>query len=134
MNEKTKRTNQRHTMKSTLNKRRPALRFERETPLGVEPLSPEPFRGVFETELERLKEQLLRETLDETGRDRAELSAPLRRASNEAAALAWTTPFPLLLLPELFREKAEAARRYVRKQAVLRTNTKRRTPVIGQAA
>jgi hypothetical protein len=132
MNAKTK-TNQRNTMKTLRNKRRLALRFERATDLRLEPVAPVPFRGVIETDLEHLKERLLRETLEQTGGG-GEFNAPLRRASNDAAALAWTTPFPLLLLPELFREKAEAARRYARKQAALRANSKGRTPTMGQAA
>lgn len=33
----------------------------------------------------------------------------LRRAANEAAALALVTPFPLLVFPGLFQEKADKA-------------------------
>lgn len=82
------------------------------------PIPLAPFRGTQETELERLKTQLLKEWLADVASP--ELLAPVRRASHEAAALAWTTPFPLLLLPELFHEKAATACRYVRKQAALR--------------
>ncbi len=57
--------------------------------------------------LEKLKEQLFRE------KARAELDsdqlASLRRAAEEAAALAWGTAYPLLMLPELFAEKAAEA-------------------------
>jgi len=103
--------------------------FAPETRFAVFPVPAAPFRGTQETELDRLKNRLLRELL--AGATTAELYAPLRRASNEAAALAWTTPFPLLVLPELLREKAETARRYTRKQAAL---LKRNTPAMGQAA
>jgi hypothetical protein len=81
----------------------------------VEPAAP--FRATLESELERLKDRLLREWLATA--TAPEFNAPLRRASNEAAALAWTTPVPLLVLPELLREKAEAALRYVARQVAL---------------
>ena len=83
-------------------------RFEPETHFEVAPVPPVPFRGTQESELERLKDRLLREWLQQTPDE--ELYAPLRRAANEAAALAWFTPFPLLLFPALLEEKARAAR------------------------
>jgi len=69
----------------------------------------------LETQLERLKDQLLQESLRRL--ETPELSGPLRRAGNEAAALAWTTAYPLLVFPELFQEKALAARHYALRQA-----------------
>jgi hypothetical protein len=45
------------------------------------------------------------------------LNAPVRRAANEAAAIAWNTLFPLLVFPALFEEKAEAALHQARRQA-----------------
>ncbi len=104
-------------------------RFAPETRYAVVPVPAIPFRGTQVTELERLKNRLLRELLATAPSTR--LFAPLRRASNEAAALAWATPFPLLVLPELLREKAEAATLYARKQAAL---LKRSTPEMGWAA
>ena len=92
-------------------------KFAPETRFAVNPAPAAPFRGTAETELDRLKDRLLREWLNAA--PDPTLYAPLRRASNEATALAWATPYPLLFLPELFREKAEAARRYTRKQAAL---------------
>jgi hypothetical protein len=66
-----------------------------------------------------LKNQLLRNwlaKLTEPGRN-----SQVRSAANEAAALAWITPYPLLLFPELFEEKANAAlARAVRQQEILR--------------
>ena len=97
---------------------------------AVNPVPAAPFRSTHETELERLKNRLLRELI--ASALTPDLYAPLRRASNEAAALAWATAFPLLVLPELLREKAEAARHYTRKQASL---LKSKTPdMVGQAA
>jgi len=66
-----------------------------------------PFRAGQTTELERLKERLLGEFL-QSNTDPAQ-NTPLRRAANDAAALVWLTPVPLLLFPALFEEKARAA-------------------------
>ncbi len=79
----------------------PELRFE------VKPAPPAPFRARQEAELERLKARLVAEWLGACP-DR-QLDGRLRRAANEAAALAWVTRYPLLLFPALFEEKAEAA-------------------------
>lgn len=92
-------------------------RFGPETRFAVVPAPAAPFRRTHENALERLKGQLLRERLAAT--PVPEAFAPLRRASNEAAALAWASGYPLLLLPELFREKAETAVRYARRQTTL---------------
>jgi hypothetical protein len=111
-------------------RKRVEAHFAPETRFAVVPVAAAPFRGTLETELERLKERLLRQSLAETAD--ADGHALLRRASNEAAALAWTTAFPTLVLPELFREKAGAALRHVRKQAAL---LKRRVMAVnGEAA
>ena len=111
------------------NHRKVRTRFAPETRFDVPVPPAAPFRGTLETDLEQLKARLLRELLDSAAD--AVLHAPLRRATNDAAALAWTTPFPLLVLPELVREKAESARRYVQRQAAL---LKRAHPGMGRAA
>lgn len=82
-------------------------RFAPETRFDVRPAPPAPFRVLQETELERLKNRLLRERLATA---EPELNTPLRRAANEAAALAWITHVPLLVFPALFEEKAGTAR------------------------
>lgn len=89
--------------------------FEPETRFTLRPELTAPFRAIQETELERLRGRLLQNLLTET--PAAELNAPLHRAANEAAALAWLTPFPLLFLPVLFEEKAVDAKRRVNHQA-----------------
>jgi hypothetical protein len=61
-------------------------RFEPDTHFELAPVPPAPFRSTRETELERFKNRLLRELL--AGTDEPALYAPLRRATNEAAALA----------------------------------------------
>ncbi len=79
----------------------PATRFE------VKPSPPGPFRAQQEEQLERLKARLLAERLEARREPRFE--CPLRRAANDAAALAWVTRYPLLVFPALFEEKATAA-------------------------
>jgi len=76
------------------------------------------FRGTAENELERLKERLLAAELART--TSLEANVLLRRAANEAVSLVWLTPYPLLLLPALFAEKAQAARRHAGRQALIR--------------
>ena len=66
-------------------------------------------------ELERLKNQLLADRLESA--TELEANLPLRRAADEAAALAWVTAYPLLVFPALFDEKAEAAFARAERQA-----------------
>jgi hypothetical protein len=73
---------------------------------------------VVENELERLKERLLAAELKRT--ETLEANILLRRAANEAVSLVWLAPYPLLLLPALFAEKARDARRRVGRQALIR--------------
>jgi hypothetical protein len=67
---------------------------------------PVPFRAQAEDDLEKLKSRLLNDKLwaNETGA----LNPEFRRAANEAAALAWLSPLPLLVFPELFEEKVNS--------------------------
>ena len=84
-----------------------SARFQPETRFEVIPVPSVPFRGTQETELERLKARLLQQLLDQIPDE--ERNTLLRRAANEAASLAWFTPFPLLFFPSLLEEKARAA-------------------------
>jgi hypothetical protein len=81
--------------------------FATDTRFEVIPEPAAPFRGTLETDLERLKAKLLAKLLRET--PYPEFYALLRRAANEAAGLAWLTPFPLLVFPALLDEKAQEA-------------------------
>jgi hypothetical protein len=92
--------------------------FQPDTRFEITPLPPVPFRGTQETELDRLKARLLKQLLDQT--EDPQFYAPLRRAANEAAALAWFTPFPLLFFPALLEEKARAARQQGARQRCIR--------------
>lgn len=95
--------------------RQVGTRFEPETRFEVGA------RGALETELEQLKARLLGPLL-EASRDLTQ-AAPLRRAANEAAGLAWFTPFPLLFFPALLEEKVYAARRQGARQRQIRQRT-----------
>ena len=72
------------------------------------------FSATPEGTFERLKDRLLAGRIEESG---AEWKTPLRDAAGEAAALAWTTPIPLLVFPVLFEEKAATAILQSRRQA-----------------
>jgi len=52
-----------------------------------------------------------------------ELDTALRRAADEAASVAWFTPFPLLFLPTLLEEKAASAFRHEKRQREIRQRT-----------
>jgi len=106
-----------------MNRKRTTLRprFAPETRYEVTPTAVAPFHATRETELEQLKQRLLRTSLDATVQ--VELYAPLRRAANDAAAVAWTTAFPLLFFPDLFEEKSAAARRQLARQQNVRARS-----------
>lgn len=89
-------------------------KFARNTRFQVNPVTTVPFRGTQDTELEQLKARLLRQLL--TGDVTADVNVRLRRAANEAAALAWLEPYPLLVFPTLLEEKAGAVAKQVAKQ------------------
>ena len=80
------------------------------------------YRATETNELERLKHRLLRERL--ANESNGELTVPLRRAANEAAALAWVTTHPLLVFPALFDEKARITRRHFERQLVVRARSR----------
>jgi hypothetical protein len=100
-------------MNKTNNKLR--AEFGPETRFELRPAPPAPFRAIQESEFERLKSRLLTETLLATARP--ELNVAIRRAANEAAALAWVTFYPLLVFPALFEEKTGHAIHQAERQA-----------------
>ena len=65
----------------------------------------EPFQP--DIEFDRFKERLVLALF--LAHQDPRLDAPIRRAANEAAAMAWTTPYPMLVLPELLKEMARRA-------------------------
>ena len=83
------------------------------------PLATTPCRGPGKEQLERLKEQLLVPLLSSV--TNAALVREVRSVANEAAALAWVTDCPLLVLPALLEEKIRAAlQRWERQQRLWR--------------
>ena len=98
--------------------RRLPTEFGPETRFEVKPSPPAPFRALQESEFERLKNGLLGQRLGDLWRP--EFSIQVRRAANEAAALAWVTPYPLLFFPVLFEEKANAELRVALRQQQIR--------------
>ena len=90
------------------------LKFAPEIKFAVRPAPFAPFRANLENDFERLKNRLLARQLDET--ERPELNTVVRRAANEAAALAWVTFHPLLVVPALFEEKTANALRQAGRQ------------------
>ena len=101
------------------NETRVPARFGPETRFEVRPA---PFRATQETEFERLKSRLLARQL--AGAPAPELNPPLRRAANDAAALAWATLYPLLVFPVLFEEKTAIALRQAQRQARIYTDSR----------
>lgn len=73
--------------------------------------------------LERLQHRLLASRLAEAGS--RQTAAVLRRAAAEAGALAWTTRYPFLLLPELLNEKTAQSLAYVTQQEKVRAKSKK---------
>jgi hypothetical protein len=112
------RQNERKSMNK--NKTQVPTKFAPESRFELRPAPSVPFRAIQETEFDRLKNKLLAEQLVEAT---PELNAPLRRAANDAAALAWATVFPLLVFPVLFEEKTDAAVLRAERQARIYANS-----------
>jgi hypothetical protein len=102
--------------------RRVPAEFGPETRFEVKPAPPAPFRAVNENEFEHLKDGLVRQRLGTLWEP--ELSVHIRRAAHEAAALAWVTPYPLLVFPVLFEEKTDAALRVAFRQHQIRERSR----------
>ena len=86
------------------NDTRVTARFAPETRLAVKPTAAG-LRASQESELERLKKQLLSERLARV--NQLGLTIPLQRAANEAAALAWVTQFPCWCSRRCSRKRRE---------------------------
>jgi hypothetical protein len=81
-----------------------------------------PFRAVQANGFEQLKGRLLVERLEAIWEPAA--TSQVRRAANEAASLAWATPYPLLVFPVLFEEKAQSAIEFTRRQEQARRRSR----------
>lgn len=115
------RNNAKRKQMNTMNRKLRA-RFEPDTRFEVRPLPVAPFRATAVNELEQLKDRLLRNEL--AGAATAAVNANLRRAANEAAALAWITKVPLLIFPALFEEKARTAYVRLARQELIRERSR----------
>jgi hypothetical protein len=82
------------------------------------PLLLAPQRGHPETQIERLKEQLLAPILISV--ESASLIQEIRWVANEAAALAWCSVCPVLVFPALLGEKVRASLRWWERQCQMR--------------
>jgi hypothetical protein len=94
---------------------RVGFKFAPQIRFAVRTASAAPFRAALENDFERLKSRLLADQL--AALERPDLNAAVRRAANEAAALAWVTFYPLLTFPALFEEKTALALRHAERQA-----------------
>ena len=103
------------------NDRRVPTQFAPEVQFEVTPESPAPFRARQDAGLERLKRQLLQDRMERTWDSRHR--GALFRAADDAAALAWATPYPLLVFPVLFEEKAGTAERQALHQKQVRARS-----------
>ena len=98
--------------------------FDPETEFEAEVFRGEQLKQAFAG----LQDTLVNETLD--GTETLALHAPVKHAANEAAGLAWTTAFPLLVFPALFQEKLDG----VRKQQNRAQRIKAQTALLMEAA
>jgi len=80
-----------------------------------------PIRGRVEEELEGLKERLLHQIVRKISN--SVLTREITWAANEAAALAWCTVCPMLVLPVLLEERVGAAVAKWEKQQRIRGDT-----------
>ena len=91
------------------------FRTEVRFPHYLEPADPN--RAKPATDMDRLTSKLLEAAVcNETD---AKLKAAVQRAAHEAASIAWYTSFPLLVLPTLFEEKVQNARRQHTRQVAI---------------
>jgi hypothetical protein len=96
--------------------RRVPTRFDRQTRFKLEPKYESLAGNMTQSTFEQLKARLINPVLSETSDPG--LRHQLRLAANEAAAVAWTTAFPLLVLPVLMEEKAAEVQRYASREPV----------------
>jgi hypothetical protein len=81
-----------------------------------------PCRGEVELDLDLLKARLLQSHLGSIWNPK--LATAIWWAAQEAAAEAWLTPFPFLVLPELMAEKVRRAKERFHRQESIRQTTR----------
>jgi len=78
-------------------------------------------RQELESRFAGLKDELLDGLLDQT--ETIDLQRRFKQAANEAAGIAWTTEFPLLVFPALLDELAKRERARDNRQRQIRAKT-----------
>lgn len=91
-----------------------STQFDNEVAFEMTPLPGVVPSDTVQLRFVELQNRLVEETLHET--PNPFLREGLHQAANEAAALSWTTPYPLLVMPVLFNEKVHAVRLRLGKQ------------------
>jgi hypothetical protein len=117
-------------MQANRRPQRVPTRFGRKTQFKVAPTFTSVAGEQIHTAFEELKTRLLRPALLEAPDSIVERQ--LRLAANEAAAVAWTTPFPLLVLPVLLEEKAADVHQRALRQAQVQEQTELLVPAGGE--
>jgi hypothetical protein len=102
--------------------RRVPARFASATRFRLRPATPAPFRALEENRFEQLKNELLRARLEQDWENSD--CSHVRRAANDAAALAWLTPYPLLVFPVLFEETADVGLHRAKQQQSIRERSR----------
>jgi len=90
-------------------------------------LEPRFERQDVETRFAALKDELLASLLEDT--QTLDLHPRFKQAANEAAGVAWTTEFPLLVFPALFEEFARRERSRQNRQQQILARTEHLMPV-----
>jgi hypothetical protein len=93
--------------------------FAPESGFDIEP--DQPGRRTVEAKFTRLKEALLDDLNKQT--ETIAVREGLQLAANEAAGLAWTTGFPLLVFPGLFAEIAAKVRQRTNRQSKIKARS-----------
>jgi len=109
-------------MKHKAKYRKVPTRFGPDTSFEVKPVPAAIARAEQHARLAGLKDQLLEERLNEVPDPVSE--DHFRQAAIEAAALAWVTPYPLLVFPVLFDEKARDAEYRLERQEQVRQRSR----------
>jgi len=99
------------------------LESSRQCDWNAAPVLCAPTRGDVEKQIEKLKHELLEPILSRLGD--APLVKEILWAANEAAALAWCTVCPVLVLPALLEEKVSQAIAKWQKQQQMRNSLRR---------
>jgi hypothetical protein len=115
-------------MNTSTTNRKVSARFTPETRFELAPRFESLAGDLTRYTFEQLKARLLRPVLHDAPSQT--VRRQLRLAANEAAAVAWTTEYPLLVLPVLLEEKAQEVHHYALRQEQVQQTT----PVFGANA